>query len=113
MNLRTWLDEERGRQKALAAYLGLTAGRVSQMADDGVPTKYMLSVRDFTEGAVTLESLVQDRTDGEHAVNTDSREVASVAPTGGGPAQAPTTSTCTPEQENNTSPSQPTERSVA
>lgn len=83
------------------------------MADDGVPTKYMLSVRDFTEGAVTLESLVQDRTDGEHAVNTDSREVASVAPTGGGPAQAPTTSTCTPEQENNTSPSQPTERSVA
>lgn len=62
MNLKTWLDKERGRQKALAAHLGLTAGRVSQMADDGVPTKYMLSVRDFTQGSVSLESLVQDRT---------------------------------------------------
>ena len=62
MNLKNWLEEERGRQKALAEHLGLTAGRVSQMADDGVPPKYMLSVRDFTGGSVSLESLVQDRT---------------------------------------------------
>lgn len=34
-------------------------------------------------------------------------------PNGAGAAHTPTTSTCTPEQENNTSPSQPTERSVA
>lgn len=67
MNLVTWLNEERGRQKALASHLGLTAGRVSQMADAGVPPKYMLSVRDFTGGAVTLESMVQDRTMSDEA----------------------------------------------
>jgi hypothetical protein len=35
------------------------------MADDGVPPKYMLAVRDFTEGAVTLEEMVQARTPGD------------------------------------------------
>lgn len=74
MNLETWLNEERGRQKALASHLGLTAGRVSQMADAGVPPKYMLAVRDFTGGAVTLESLVQDRTD-----TTESQEPTTAA----------------------------------
>lgn len=34
------------------------------MADDGVPPKYMLAVRDFTGGEVTLESLVQERSVG-------------------------------------------------
>lgn len=62
MLLKTWLDAERGRYKALADYLGVTAGRISQMADDGVPTKYMLAVRDFTNGAVSLEALVVART---------------------------------------------------
>lgn len=61
MNLKSWLDEERGRYTALAAHLGVTVGRVSQIADDGVPPKFMFAVRDFTGGAVTLESLVQDR----------------------------------------------------
>ena len=62
MNLENWLGAERGRQKALAAHLGLTVGRISQMADGGVPPKYMLAVRDFTNGQVTLEALVQART---------------------------------------------------
>ncbi|KQO38066.1 hypothetical protein ASF19_20015 [Acidovorax sp. Leaf84] len=62
MNLENWLGAERGRQKALAAHLGLTVGRISQMADGGVPPKYMLAVRDFTKGEVTLEALVQART---------------------------------------------------
>lgn len=62
MELRTWLDAERGRATSLAAHLNLSLGRVSQMADDGVPPKYMLSVRDFTKGQVTLEELVQART---------------------------------------------------
>ncbi len=62
MNLKTWLEEERGRSKALADLLGVTPGRISQMADDGVPPKFMLQVRDFTRGKVSLESLVGDRT---------------------------------------------------
>lgn len=59
--LKQWLEKERGRSKALAAHLDLTAGRVSQMADDGVPAKYMLAVRDFTQGEVALETLVKER----------------------------------------------------
>lgn len=62
MNLKTWLNEERGRYTALAAELGVSVGRISQMADDGVPPKYMLAVRAFTKDVVSLESLVQDRT---------------------------------------------------
>lgn len=62
MNLKTWLDEERGRYTALAAHLGVSVGRVSQMADNGCPTKFMLSVRDFTGGGVSLEELVEART---------------------------------------------------
>lgn len=61
MTLKHWLEQERGRSKALAAHLDLTPGRVSQMADDGVPAKYMLSVRDFTNGEVALETLVRER----------------------------------------------------
>ncbi|MFV0679240.1 hypothetical protein [Ottowia sp.] len=60
-NLKTWLDNEQGRRTALAAHLGVTLGRVTQIADDGVPTKYMLKVRDFTGGTVTLESMVEAR----------------------------------------------------
>jgi DNA-binding transcriptional regulator YdaS (Cro superfamily) len=62
MELKEWLGAERGRHKELAAHLGLSPGRLSQMADDGVPTKYMLTVRDFTGGVVTLEEMVQERT---------------------------------------------------
>jgi predicted XRE-type DNA-binding protein len=64
MQLKTWLDEERGRYTALATHLGVTVSRVSQMADDGVPPKFMLSVRTFTGDAVTLEDLVEARTPG-------------------------------------------------
>ncbi len=62
MKLKTWLDEERGRSKALADHLDVTPGRITQMADDGVPPKYMLSVRAFTRGSVSLEDLVAART---------------------------------------------------
>lgn len=60
--LKSWLDAERGRATLLAAHLGLSLSRISQMADDGVPPKYMLAVRDFTRKAVTLESMVKART---------------------------------------------------
>jgi hypothetical protein len=62
MNLKTWLDEERGRYTALAKHLDVTVGRVSQIADDGVPPKFMLKVRDFSAGVVSLEEMVQART---------------------------------------------------
>lgn len=62
LKLKTWLDAERGRATALANHLGVTLSRVSQFADGGVPPKYMLAVRDFTGGEVTLDSLVQART---------------------------------------------------
>jgi hypothetical protein len=62
--LKAWLDEERGRYTALAAHLGVSVGRVSQIADDGVPPKFMLMVRDFTKDAVSLEAMVAARTPG-------------------------------------------------
>lgn len=62
MNLKTWLVAERGRATALASHLGVTDGRISQMADEGVPTKHMFRVRAFTKNAVTLESMVQAKT---------------------------------------------------
>ena len=60
-NLKTWLKEERGRALALARHLGLSQGRITQMASDGVPDKYKLAIREFTGGAVTLESMIETR----------------------------------------------------
>ena len=67
MKLKAWLDEERGRYTALANHLGISVGRASQIADDGVPPKFMLSVRDFTGGMVSLEELVEARTPDQEA----------------------------------------------
>jgi predicted XRE-type DNA-binding protein len=39
MELKTWLDQERGRYAALAEFLGISAGRMSQIAVDGVPQR--------------------------------------------------------------------------
>lgn len=61
-DLKSWLDDERGRATALAEHLKLSLGRISQMACDGVPDKYKLRVREFTGGAVSLESMVGQRT---------------------------------------------------
>ena len=62
MKLKDWLNAERGRHAALATHLGLSAGRVTQMADRGVPVKYMLCVEAFTKGEVSLRDMVTDRT---------------------------------------------------
>lgn len=66
MNLKLWLDAERGRYTSLAKHLDVSVGRISQMADDGVPQKFMFQVRDFSDGAVTLEDLVEARTPESH-----------------------------------------------
>jgi len=61
MNLKSWLKAGRGRHAALAAHLGLSRGRITQIADRGVPIKYLIAVRGFTKGAVTLEEMAAQR----------------------------------------------------
>ncbi len=62
VSLKVWLTQGRGRCGDLAAHLGVTPGRISQMANtDGVPARHMLAVRAFTKGAVSLESMLMDR----------------------------------------------------
>ena len=62
MKLKYWLDVERGRYTALAVHLDVSVSRISQIADDGVPVKFMQSVSAFTGGEVTIEDLVNERT---------------------------------------------------
>jgi hypothetical protein len=45
------------------------------MADDGVPAKYMLAVRDFTQGEVALETLVRERA-APNAAESTAQEVS-------------------------------------
>ena len=60
MTLNEWLNKETGRAAKLAQHLGRTASAVSQWRTNGVPLDLMKSVRDFTQGEVTLESMVPD-----------------------------------------------------
>ena len=57
-DLKTWLSQERGRSKALAARLGVSKSRMSQMVSGGVPREHLIAVRDFTNGEVSLEALL-------------------------------------------------------
>lgn len=57
--LQIWLDAEKGRYTDLAEHLGLSLGRVSQIASSGVPKRYLRAVRDFTGGELTLEDLIE------------------------------------------------------
>lgn len=58
MQLKHWLDSERGRYGALATHLGVSLSRVSQIARDGVPKTYLLTIRDYTDGAVSIEDML-------------------------------------------------------
>lgn len=60
MDLITWLKAERGRSEALALHIGVTPAAVSQWKTNGVPVGQMKTVRDFTDGAVTLEEMVPE-----------------------------------------------------
>lgn len=62
MKLKDWLTAERGRYTKLAEELGVSVGRISQIADDGVPVPYMEPVEKFTGGAVTVLDMVRDTT---------------------------------------------------
>lgn len=61
MNLITWLEES-GRATALAKHIGVSRAAVSQWKSNGVPLAHMKAVRDFTNGAVTLEEMVPEST---------------------------------------------------
>lgn len=60
MTLIEWLDADRGRLTAMASHFGLTQSAVSQWRTNGVPPARMKAVRDFTEGAVTLDEMLPD-----------------------------------------------------
>ena len=62
MKLKSWLEVGRGRCTSLSAHLGVTVSRVSQMASDGVPVKFMNAVSAFTQGEVSIADLVEERT---------------------------------------------------
>ena len=60
MKLSSWLDEKRGRRKAMACFFGVTKGAVTHWAAHGVPPARMKSVRDYTQGEVTLEEMLPE-----------------------------------------------------
>ena len=62
MQLRTWIEEERGRLKALAEHFEITPSAVSQWLNNGVPVDRIAAVRDFTSGVVTVEDMLPPST---------------------------------------------------
>lgn len=61
MTLSEWLDGERGRLTALALHFDVTQAAVCQWRTNGVPLARMKAVRDFTDGAVSLDEMVPDK----------------------------------------------------
>lgn len=64
MKLTEWLDADRGRLKALSTHFGLTQSAVCQWRTNGVPPARMKAVREFTQGAVSLDDMLPDPCDG-------------------------------------------------
>jgi DNA-binding transcriptional regulator YdaS (Cro superfamily) len=60
MKLSTWIDAERGRLAALAKHFNLSQSAISQWRANGVPPARMKAVREFTDGAVTLDDMLPD-----------------------------------------------------
>lgn len=84
-SLRDWIDEERGRSAALAAHLGVSPARMSQIVDAGVPVKFMLQVNSFTRGAVTLESMITTRaSDRQHPARKPKAAASDIEPAAAG-----------------------------
>lgn len=67
MDLNTWLDEERGRMSAMAAHFGVTVSAVSQWRANGVPIDRMKAVRDYTGGTVSLDEMIPEPAQTQHA----------------------------------------------
>ena len=61
MDIKTWLEAEKGRATAMATHFGKTPAAISQWKTNGVPLDLMKAVRDFTSGQVTLEEMVPEK----------------------------------------------------
>jgi hypothetical protein len=72
MTLSEWLDQEIGRPTRTAEHFGVSRSAVSQWRKIGVPRKFMLGVRDYSRGAVTLEEMVAH----QRPVNENGRAAA-------------------------------------
>lgn len=60
MDIKTWLEAEKGRAASMASHFNKTPAAISQWKSNGVPLDLMKAVRDFTGGAVTLEEMVPE-----------------------------------------------------
>jgi hypothetical protein len=60
MNLKSWLEEERGRATAMADHFNVNKTAVFGWKVNGVPPDRMKAVRDFTAGIVSLDDMVPD-----------------------------------------------------
>ena len=58
MDLKQWLEAERGRATGMAQHFGVNKTAIYGWKVNGVPPDRMKSVRDFTDGVVTLEDMV-------------------------------------------------------
>lgn len=59
MTFSEWLDAEYGRATKVAEHFGVSAQAVSLWRTNGVPRDRIIPMRDLTDGAVTLEELVE------------------------------------------------------
>lgn len=59
MELKQWLDDERGRSAALAEFLKIPPSFVSKMGtgDKPIPVMHMASIERFTGGTVTRKEM--------------------------------------------------------
>lgn len=62
MDLKQWLEAERGRATAMADHFGVNKTAVFGWKVNGVPPDRMKAVREFSAGAITLEEMVPDPT---------------------------------------------------
>ena len=60
MDLKQWLEAERGRATAMADHFGVNKTAVFGWKINGVPPDRMKAVRDFSGGAITLEEMIPD-----------------------------------------------------
>ncbi|MGE3346074.1 MAG: YdaS family helix-turn-helix protein [Ramlibacter sp.] len=63
MKLNQWLQQQRGRQAALAAHLGMKPPTVSDWGagQKQIPLVHCPAIQEFTGGAVTCEELRPDK----------------------------------------------------
>lgn len=69
MNLKTWCDQKKGRQRDLAAFLGKPQSAVNQAVNGGIPipVAWYRKIVEFTRNRVKLDDLVPKAPEAEKA----------------------------------------------